>query len=115
MYRRAAAVCLSLVMMLSFIVILVEIAPLVEAPSTLYVGGVNPGNYSKIQDAINDSVDGDTVYVFDDSSPYYENIIVDKSINLIGEDKNTTVIHGQYVYNTVTAVVQIKNGLAIIF
>jgi len=69
----------------------------------LYVGGGGPGNYSKIQDAIDNSSDGDTVFVYNDSSPYYENVIVDKSINLIGEDKNTTVIdaggmsHGIYI------------------
>jgi len=28
----------------------------------LYVGGSGPGNYTKIQDAINDSFDGDTGY-----------------------------------------------------
>jgi len=63
--------------------------------NTLYVGGTGPENYTKIQDAINDSVDGDTVFVYDDSSPYFENIIVNKSINLIGEDKHTTVIDGR--------------------
>ena len=31
---------------------------------TLYVGGSGPGNYTRIQDAINDSSDGDTVYVY---------------------------------------------------
>ena len=61
----------------------------------LYVGGSGPGNYSIIQDAINDAVDGDTVFVYDDSSPYYEwDILIDKTINLIGEDKDTTVIDG---------------------
>jgi parallel beta-helix repeat protein len=60
--------------------------------NTLYVGGTGLGNYSKIQDAINDSVDGGTVYVYDDSSPYFENLIIDKSISLIGENKYTTVI-----------------------
>ena len=60
--------------------------------NTLYVGGSGPNNYTTIQDAINDSVDGDTVFVYDDSSPYYENIVIDKSIDLIGENKNTTVI-----------------------
>ena len=59
---------------------------------TLYVGGNGTGNYSKIQDAIDDASNGDTVYVFDDSSPYYENVVVDKSINLIGENKETTII-----------------------
>jgi len=61
---------------------------------TLYVGGSGPGNYTKIQDAIDDASDGDTVFVYDDSSPYIENIIVNKSITLKGEDKETTVING---------------------
>jgi parallel beta-helix repeat protein len=58
----------------------------------LYVGGSGEGNYTKIQDAINDASDGDTVFVFDDSSPYYESIQIDKSINLIGENRDTTII-----------------------
>ena len=73
----------------------------VEKPSimsydgnTLFVGGSEPGNYTKIQDAIDDASDGDTVFVYDDSSPYYENIIIDKTINLIGENKDATIIDG---------------------
>ena len=62
--------------------------------NTLYVGGSGEGNYTSIQDAIDDASDGDTVFVYNDSSPYYENIIVDKSINLVGEDKNSTIING---------------------
>jgi len=65
--------------------------------NTLYVGGSGPGNYSTIQDAIGDAVDGDTVFVYDDSSPYYENVVVDKSINLVGENRDTTVIDGSGV------------------
>ncbi len=63
----------------------------------LYVGGTGEGNYTKIQDAIDDAVDGDTVYVYDDSSPYYENLVVNKSIFLIGEDKETTIIYGNII------------------
>jgi len=60
--------------------------------NTLYVGGSGPNNYSKIQDAINDANPSDTVFVY--NGDYYENINVDKSINLIGEDKETTsIIH----------------------
>ena len=70
--------------------------------NTLYVGGTGPNNYSKIQDAINDSIDGDTVFVYDDSSPYYENVIVDKSIDLIGENKETTTIDGNQIGDVVT-------------
>jgi parallel beta-helix repeat protein len=62
--------------------------------NTLYVGGLGPNNYTKIQDAINDATNGDTVFVYDDSSPYYENINIEKSISLRGENKETTVILG---------------------
>jgi len=62
--------------------------------NTLYVGGSGPNNYTTIQSAIDDAVDGDTVFVYDDSSPYYENVVVGKSINLVGENRYTTVIDG---------------------
>jgi parallel beta-helix repeat protein len=58
----------------------------------LYVGGSGPNNYSKIQDAINDAEKGYTVFVYDDSSPYYESLIINKSLYLIGESKDTTII-----------------------
>ncbi len=60
---------------------------------TLYVGGNGPNNYTKIQDAIDNASDGDTVFVF--SGLYIEGEIeIEKSINLIGEDKETTIIDG---------------------
>jgi nitrous oxidase accessory protein len=62
--------------------------------NTLYVGGTGPDNYTSIQSAINDANPGDTVFVYDDSSPYVENIVVDTSIYLLGEEKNTTIIDG---------------------
>jgi len=61
---------------------------------TLYVGGSGPGNYSSIQIAIDSADDGDSIFVYDDSSPYYENVVIDKSVNLIGENKQTTIIDG---------------------
>jgi len=61
---------------------------------TLYVGGTGEGNYTMIQDAIDNASDDDTIFVYDEGSPYYENVKIDKSITLIGEDRNTTVIDG---------------------
>jgi parallel beta-helix repeat protein len=81
-------------MILSSIIILVDIAEIVEAPTTLYVGGTGGGNYSKLQWAIENASAGDTVFVY--NGTYYENVIVDKAINLIGEDINTTIIDGDY-------------------
>ena len=59
---------------------------------TLYVGGTGPGNYSKTQDAIDEATNGDTVFVY--SGIYYEHLLVDVSISLIGENKYTTIIDG---------------------
>ena len=46
--------------------------------NTLYVGGDGPGNYSIIQDAIDNSSDGDTIFVY--NGTYYEHLEVDKSL-----------------------------------
>ena len=62
--------------------------------NTLYVGGSGEGNYTRIQDGVDNASDGDTVFVYAYSSPYYENVVVNKSINLIGEDEDTTIIDG---------------------
>ena len=62
--------------------------------STLYVGGSGPGNFSHIQDAIDSASPGDTVFVYDDSSPYYEHLTIYQAINLIGESRDTTIIDG---------------------
>ena len=69
--------------------------------NTLYVGGSGEGNYTSIQDAIENASNGDTVFVYDDSSPYVENVVVNKSIFLIGENKTTTIIDGRDSGNTI--------------
>ena len=69
--------------------------------NTLYVGGSGPGNYSSIQNAINDANPDDTIFVYDDSSPYYENLVIDKAINLVGENKNSTIIDGDEIDHVV--------------
>ena len=50
----------------------------------LYVGGDGEGNYSSIQDAINDAQDGDTIIVYPGN--YKENIVVYKKLKIIGID-----------------------------
>ncbi len=51
-------------------------------------------NYATIQAAIDDpdTLDGHTILV--DAGTYYENVVVNKTISLIGENKSTTVIDG---------------------
>ena len=65
---------------------------IISNSKTFYVGGCGAGNYSSIQAAINDASNGDLIFVYDNSSPYFEKIIIDKEINLTGENRYTTII-----------------------
>jgi len=65
--------------------------------NNFYVGGNGPGNYTKIQDALDDTNDGDTVFVY--NGIYNEKLWIYNKINLIGEDSNTTIIDGKNFSN----------------
>jgi parallel beta-helix repeat protein len=65
----------------------------------LYVGGSGPGNYSRIQDAIDNASDGDTVFVY--SGLYNEGeITTGKTISLIGQDKYSTIVNSPGFINS---------------
>jgi hypothetical protein len=48
-------------------------------------------NFSKIQEAVDVASDGDTIYVY--TGTYDENLVINKALKLIGEDKNNTIIY----------------------
>ena len=58
----------------------------------LYVGGSGPGNFSCIQDAVDRADDGDTVFVF--AGVYDERVVITRSITLVGQYRDTTIIDG---------------------
>lgn len=55
--------------------------------------------YQHIQDAIDNAYEGYTIYV--KNGTYYENIIINKTINLDGENKLNTIIDGSYIGNVI--------------
>ncbi len=69
----------------------ITILPETASATTLYVGGAGPGNYTTIQGAIDAASPGDTVFVF--SGTYYENVVVNKTITLMGEDRDSTIVN----------------------
>ncbi len=60
--------------------------------SIFYVGGTGNGNYSSIQEAIDFAHSGDIVFVY--NGIYYENLVINKSIEIVGQNKDATVIDG---------------------
>jgi hypothetical protein len=60
---------------------------------TLYVGGAGPANYTRIQDAIDNATDGDTIIVY--PGTYHENqLLITKALTIQGAGFATTIIDG---------------------
>lgn len=92
------AICLMLLFMLTYAVTL----PTANAAKTIRVGqtsGVSY-DYSTIQEAINSANSGDIINV--DAGTYYENILVDKQLTLIGINQASVIIDGASTATTVT-------------
>jgi len=71
----------------------------IASSNILYVGGTGIGNYSKIKDAMDNASEGDTIFVF--NGTYYEKLVINKSVSLVGEDKYSTIIDGLRLGETV--------------
>jgi parallel beta-helix repeat protein len=82
---------LFLILVLCFAVVSISDREIVKAESkTIDV----PDDYLTIQEAINNSDEGDTIFV--KSGTYFENLVINKSVSLIGENSYSTIIDGNY-------------------
>ncbi len=91
--KKMTTIIISSILLFNLLLIFFATASCEEInTNTFYVGGSNEGNYSSIQEAINASSDGDTIFIY--AGIYNETIVVNKSICLIGENKETTIING---------------------
>ena len=63
-----------------------------QTPKVIYVGHTAYDNFSSIQEGINAAEPGDIVRVR--AGVYYENVVVNKSVSIFGEDRETTVVDG---------------------
>jgi nitrous oxidase accessory protein len=93
--KRTLAIGLAILLVGAFVV------PNVASATTIYVDDDNTTGpwdgtlehpYQFIGDGIDSASSGDTVYVF--NGTYYERFVIDKTINLVGEDRDNTVIDG---------------------
>lgn len=72
----------------------IEETPKENKSNKIYVDINGNGDFISIQDAINASVDGNIIIVR--KGTYYEKLYINKSIDLIGEDKDNTIISRRY-------------------
>jgi parallel beta-helix repeat protein len=101
MGRKGISVCLVMALLLGAIVVIdvtVDITPRVEA-TTIYVdddyGSEDATHKMTIQAAVDAANPGDTVYVY--NGIYIENVYINKTLTLTGEDKNLTIVDGNYL------------------
>ena len=66
----------------------------------LFVDDDGDADYTSIQDAIDNASEGDTIFVH--RGIYYENLTIDKTLYLIGEDRDETIIDSCYSRDTIT-------------
>ena len=52
-----------------------------------------PADFNKIQEAVNNASSGDTIFVHEGT--YNESIEINKSVSLVGEDRDLTIVNGQ--------------------
>lgn len=67
----------------------------------LYVGGSGPGNYSSIQDGIDNASDGDTIFVYNGIYQITGWVTVNKAVQVVGEDENNTILDGKNSNGTI--------------
>lgn len=94
--NRTRMIFIMMLVFLGALVFAVVFMPGAKA-RTITVDDSGGKDYTEIQDAINASRVGDTIYVYNGT---YENITISKSINLIGESNQNTIIKGSGIENS---------------
>jgi pectin methylesterase-like acyl-CoA thioesterase len=100
MFKAVSGIMLTL-LLIGMLTLAFDTQSVKADPNTIYVDDDNISGpwdgtpehpYQNIISALEHASANDTIYVY--NGTYYENVIVDKSINLIGEDRNSTIIDG---------------------
>jgi parallel beta-helix repeat protein len=87
------------------VLILIQVFPgcIEDLPGEdIYVDISGSKSYTSIQNAIDNVTENGTVHVL--KGIYYENLIINKTVNLIGADKENTIIDARYNNDTISII-----------
>ncbi|UCD91722.1 MAG: right-handed parallel beta-helix repeat-containing protein, partial [Methanobacteriota archaeon] len=87
--QKLSFILVSLVFVSSFC-FAITVLPENARATTLFVGGGGPSNYTTIQMAVADAQPGDTIYIY--SGTYSGQVKINKTVSLVGENRDTTSI-----------------------
>jgi parallel beta-helix repeat protein len=103
MVQKTRALILFFTLMFSVFTVFSYVESSEAGGNTIYVDDSGGKEYRSIQAAIDAASDGDTIFVY--NGTYYEHIIVNKKISLIGENKDTAILDGNYEEKTIMNVI----------
>jgi len=90
--RKAVLAITLTLMLLSMLTLGFNIQSVRSEPRTWTVDDDGPADFHTIQEAINAASSGDTIFVH--SGTYYENVVVNKTVTVVGENSYDTIIDG---------------------
>jgi len=86
----------AILFLLALFLVILSLTPLFPratvSEATAFASIIVPDNFTTIQEAINNANSGDTIFV--SSGIYYEHVVVNKTVVLIGENRETTIVDG---------------------
>ncbi|MGD0496605.1 MAG: NosD domain-containing protein [Candidatus Bathyarchaeia archaeon] len=90
--RKTFSILMLSLLVMSMLTLGFETQTVKAGPRTWTVDDDGPADFSKIQDAINAASDGDTIFVH--NGTYYENVRVNQTVSLVGENRDNTIVDG---------------------
>jgi len=97
--RRTASAIMLTLLLASMLTLAFNIQPVKAEPKTWTVDDDGPADFRTIQEAINAASSEDSIYV--KNGTYYENVVVNKSLSLVGENRDATIVDGRGVTHVV--------------
>ena len=94
-----------ILLLTSMLTLAFNVQPVKAEPKTWIVDDDGPADFHTIQEAIKAASPGDIIFV--KTGTFYENVIVNKSVSIIGESRETTLIDGN---GTAEAVIVAANN-----